>query len=559
MSDVVGKEELKAYVWRAYTHGQTLDLGDAVYGPATGGTRGYIDETMPYYQLLAGHVALSSAATVMEIGTHYGGSTLALLAGLRAGGAANGRIVTMDVTDLNRERLSREPEIVKVIGDSTEPGFVEALAADLPSREIDVLYIDALKDATFLLTTMNNMHLAGLRPKWLILDDVETAGLRPLWDLLESAEPERSILVSREFPEIRDRKQGFGFIGLEGDADLLARSAEFMTALGLDPAVLASASDTARFDLIESLPTSSYVTDVPDAPDRGAFRADLQAFYDLARDYYSGAGEIVDFGNPSGAVARALSEGLARNTAAASTVRRIHSFDTFRVDNKVSAGLFDRPIDPADSVLPEYLDALGPRSDAVNLYEMPLNVVEWFGKPVEVVIAGNLRDPRTTAHLFAQFAPHMMAGKSVLVHQEAFSRYRTWTASQLAFLADHFTLLSIRRDTATYGYVKPIPADKLDRLLDNRFLPEERLDLVRSHSEACADPDHAWAFLMQAAWIALECDETQAAVDLYDRLLDSDGGSDPISRSRIARLGSVLETRGLLDDRLAEASGKEAR
>ncbi|HPG89300.1 MAG TPA: hypothetical protein PLD46_06570 [Hyphomicrobium sp.] len=127
---ITSREELKAHVLGAYKHGFSIDLDHCVYGPATGGNRGYIDETMSYYRLLAGHCALTNAHTVMEVGTHYGGSTLALLSGLRAGSAKDPLVVTMDITDLNRERLAKEREIHKVIGDATELSFIAALADD---------------------------------------------------------------------------------------------------------------------------------------------------------------------------------------------------------------------------------------------------------------------------------------------------------------------------------------------------------------------------------------------------------------------------------------------
>jgi hypothetical protein len=63
-----------------------IELPDAIYGPAHwSGDKKFHDESFPYYFFLAGFVRLKNCRSIFEVGTHYGGSTLAMLHGIGDG------------------------------------------------------------------------------------------------------------------------------------------------------------------------------------------------------------------------------------------------------------------------------------------------------------------------------------------------------------------------------------------------------------------------------------------------------------------------------------------
>src|SRR5262245_9451833 len=79
--------------------GHTIGLPHVCYGPAHwNGGKKFHDEPFPYYYFLAGLVLSQNCSTIFEIGTHYGGSCLAMLRGIADPHSA--RIVTVDVSDL---------------------------------------------------------------------------------------------------------------------------------------------------------------------------------------------------------------------------------------------------------------------------------------------------------------------------------------------------------------------------------------------------------------------------------------------------------------------------
>lgn len=526
MLSITTRDELKAHVLRAYEHGLTINLDHCVYGPATGGNRGYIDETMSYYRLLAGHCALTKARIVMEVGTHYGGSTLALLSGIKAGGAADPLLVTMDVTDLNRERLAQEPEIHKIIGDSTELSFVAALASDLPSRDIDLLYIDALKDPGFVLTTLYNVHAIGVRPRCVILDDVQTNDeMRRFWDLLEAEEP-LAFLLSRDFPHIRRPDMGYGIIWTEDTGRFMGSVRRLMEKLGLDTSRLGAGFDPDRFRKVKGLGSSvAYTKLCPRAPTTDSNAAELGTLMALAQTAYRGDGDIVDMGCFLGATTRALAEGLQRNTTVSSKFARITALDRFVFDAPSLEKSVAGRAALGETVLPVFYDAIAGHTEKINVVPFPTNTVRWCGRPIELMVAGAVRSPQINAHIIAEFVPKMMPGKSILVHRELLRHYRPFATYQFAYLADHFELIEVIGSAAVLGYKKPIPPDKVLRIVENRFSSEERVALVEDYIAGIADPVMKWAFQAQAAWVALKYEQTAKAQALITGLKSIPGAA----------------------------------
>lgn len=82
--------DIVAEAWRI---GQMIDLAGVGYGRIHWGNRQDV-QTRPYayYFFLAGLARLVGARTAIEVGTHQGGSTRALLAGL---GHRDPRILTL--------------------------------------------------------------------------------------------------------------------------------------------------------------------------------------------------------------------------------------------------------------------------------------------------------------------------------------------------------------------------------------------------------------------------------------------------------------------------------
>src|SRR4051812_22979267 len=96
---------------QAWQEGARVDLAGCVYGPSHVEKGAFAADVPGYYRLLAGLV--HGASRICELGTHYGGATLAMARGM----AKDGRIVTVDVTKLENPLLAAERRIERVQGD----------------------------------------------------------------------------------------------------------------------------------------------------------------------------------------------------------------------------------------------------------------------------------------------------------------------------------------------------------------------------------------------------------------------------------------------------------
>lgn len=520
---------LSRRVKAAYDLGSTFDLDHCIYGPTADAERGYIREAMPYYRFLAGFCAKIKAKTVVEVGTHYGGSTLAMLEGVRAGGAEDARIVTMDVTDLNRHRLAKEPEITKVIGDSTNIGFVRRVMGEIPNQEVDVLYIDALKSSNYVLETLHNFQEVGISPRWLILDDVQSnLSMVELWNKIEEVQSKNAFLISDDYPEIRSPDFGYGLIDVSKPRNLLQRAETLMTKLHGDASGFSLLDDLkTRKRLEDAVVLSGYVDEHPESNTTGATDGDLSLGHSLASRFYTGTGDIVELGAGPGAMTRALAEGLDENIRVPMKYARITAHDRFSADKP--------------SALEDFFENIKAHTAKINVVDMLLNTAHWSGRPIEILVAGALRSPYINAHLYAEFSKAMLPGQSVLVIRDMFAPYRLWSATVFAWLGDHFDLVATNGTTAVAIFKSPIPPQMLRRVTENRFTPKERMEQVAAFGRGLDNQLHGFDFIMQAAWLAQKAGLEKSRDDLFEDLTERAAGlKSAVRRGRLKRFEKAI-------------------
>lgn len=203
---------LRDIVNQAWSAGQKFDLPDAVYGPAhwEGGER-FGNKPYPYYFFLAGFVSTQRCKRILEIGTHFGGSTLAMLRGVGGNGGAH--IVTADIFDLNK-KLHETPGITKLTGDANSEAMIKDIALRFNHEPIDLLYADA--DHRFEPTVINiALVCLLLRPRFVIIDDIVlNPEMSTMWDLLSATYAAEAVNCVDVVPQIRGAKVGFGLIRL---------------------------------------------------------------------------------------------------------------------------------------------------------------------------------------------------------------------------------------------------------------------------------------------------------------------------------------------------------
>jgi predicted O-methyltransferase YrrM len=202
---------------QVFSYGKMMDLTGACYGPASWTVGKFITTTSPYYFFLSGLCKFLNFSKVIEVGTHYGGSTLAMLRGIQD--QTDHKIVTIDVTNLNEEILNALPAIARIQGSGSSPEIQTKAVAAIGSRHCDLLYIDALKDKQFVLDTINGF-LEKISVGIIILDDISISeSMREMWEYISSQFGKYAFNVSEIDSDIRSPKVGFGVIFIKPLSD----------------------------------------------------------------------------------------------------------------------------------------------------------------------------------------------------------------------------------------------------------------------------------------------------------------------------------------------------
>lgn len=200
-------EEIVRCAWKI---GRTIDLTGVGYGRVHWDNfQDIITEPFPYYFFLAGFANLSQAGRMCEIGTHWGGSTLALRRGVASG--IDPDIVTIDFS--RKSRLDQEEGIHKIVGEGGSRSVLQTVVEHFGRQAgIDLLFIDSHHtfSATF---SQYCEYTTLLRPRFAILDDISlNAEMAEAWQLIEkTVSPGEALDASEVVRDIRDG-QGFGLV-----------------------------------------------------------------------------------------------------------------------------------------------------------------------------------------------------------------------------------------------------------------------------------------------------------------------------------------------------------
>jgi Methyltransferase domain len=216
------REELE----RIWQFGQDVDLTGVGYGRIHWTDETEIwDSPVSYYFFLAGWCRLFRARRVLEIGTHWGGSAVAMARGMMRGSPYPSEqltLVTIDLTEESDNFLPNQAEssfIQKIVGDANSPDAIRKIAEAFGGRTVDLIYIDA--DHAEMPTFLNfAIYSALLKPRVVVCDDIELSDtMRAFWELAKScATPEFAVNVVDYVPAVRAiddvPSPGFGYLRL---------------------------------------------------------------------------------------------------------------------------------------------------------------------------------------------------------------------------------------------------------------------------------------------------------------------------------------------------------
>ena len=168
-------------------------------------------------------------------------------------------------------------------------------------------------------------------------------------------------------------------------------------------------------------------------------REEAQLYYWLTRDYLQGRGAVADLGAFVGGSTARLAAGA---LAAGRSDPLIHAYDRFTADQNVKDRILYaggvEPFDGRDIFLLSHR-LLTPFKPLVTLHPGEFLEQSWTGDKIEVLVVDIAKTAATADHVAAEFFPHLIAGHSIVVHQDFLHRVQPWLPAQMALLRHYFT------------------------------------------------------------------------------------------------------------------------
>ncbi len=209
---------------------------------------------------------------------------------------------------------------------------------------------------------------------------------------------------------------------------------------------------------------------------------ELQFLYFVARDYYSGSGEIVDAGAFLGASAQALAAGLHDNPTVRSKVKRIFSYDLFKFSDFYRDYLPGYHLEVGDDTLPIFHEFTKKFSGHITAIKGDICQQSWPRRNIEILFVDFTQRWQHHEFVVRNFYANLVPGQSLLIHQDYVYTVCYWLHIFMEYYKDYFDLISplILNGTAAWLYTRPLPADAFQTPLNERLSFPDRLALFDS-------------------------------------------------------------------------------
>jgi hypothetical protein len=189
--------------------------------------------------------------------------------------------------------------------------------------------------------------------------------------------------------------------------------------------------------------------------------------YHLARDLYSGAGAIIDLGAFCGASTCCLAAGLRDNPRV--TGRRLQSFDSFLASETYLVdfirGQFGEQLAPGQSFEAIFRRTVAEYADRIEVHAGDLLEQTWpIGEPIELLFVDIAKTLALSGKVLTEFFPRLVAGTSLVVHQDFYHPTAFYLPVVMDSLAEHFTIIETGRDSSVvFRLETAVPRAKLER------------------------------------------------------------------------------------------------
>jgi hypothetical protein len=258
---------------------------------------------------------------------------------------------------------------------------------------------------------------------------------------------------------------------------------------------------------------------------------ELKLLYWLARDRYTGEGEIVDCGPFLGGSTCALAAGLEDNRRVARKDAVVHVFDRFLYEPYFApwfAGL-GVALEEGDSFAPVYRRLVAPYRRFLHLHEGDVLHAPYEGAPIEILFLDICKSWEINAAVLRTFFPCLVPGRSLLVQQDYLHHFAFWLVLTMDWLTDYFEPVGrvAEGHSVLYRHTRRIPDHVLHA--DLRALPAARKREAFEREVARSQGWQRTEVLVAYGRMLLEEGDEAGAREVCARI-DPDAHDHPINR-----------------------------
>ena len=198
--------------------------------------------------------------------------------------------------------------------------------------------------------------------------------------------------------------------------------------------------------------------------------------YILARDYFSGAGVIIDGGTFAGSSSLALGLGLKDRGFPRRKV--IHAFDTFIIDAGAEITLdrndpLSAEIKGGDSIRPLYDRNVAEVASYIEVHHGDVLQEPWSGRRIEILFCDICKMLPINDYVLEQWIARLIPGRGLLIQQDQVQEHHVWIAISMSILSDYFEIVDfVPHSTMIYRLKRKIPRKILKKALDRNVTPE---------------------------------------------------------------------------------------
>jgi hypothetical protein len=205
---------------------------------------------------------------------------------------------------------------------------------------------------------------------------------------------------------------------------------------------------------------------------------ECRMLYTLARDYFSGAGRIIDGGAFLGMSSLSLGSGLRDRGYKKEPV--IDAFDMFIISGYSvqhycdQRGWFRKKMKEGDNIRRFYERNIAPVAGYISVHEGDLLKMPWKSGPIEILFSDISKSWELNDHIIKNWITALIPETGILIQQDQVQEYHVWVAITMEILADYFETIDYTQfSSMVYRLKSEIPAHVLEKCMHANITKEE--------------------------------------------------------------------------------------